>query len=97
MTWKFHPQASREYLDACQYYAGIEGKLGVAFVRSVEIAIDQIVQHPTAWPVLEEDVRRHLLKRFPYGVHYTIEGDFVLIVSVAHMKRKQGVWRNRLA
>lgn len=96
MRWRFHPEASEEYLDACRYYAEIEGKLGVAFVRSVETAIDQIVQHPTVWREIEEDVRRHLLKRFPYAIHYTIEQDFVLVVSVAHMKRRPGYWRNRL-
>lgn len=97
MKWKFHPQASQEYLDACRYYAEIDGMLGLAFVRSVETAIEQILQHPASWPVIEEDVRRHLLKRFSYGIHYTIEDAFVLIVSVAHLKRKPGYWRNRLA
>ncbi len=97
MKWKFHPQASEEYLDACRYYVKIDGTLGAAFVRSVETAIDQIAQSPTAWPVIEEDVRRHLLKRFPFGIHYTIEDGFVLIVSVAHMKRMPGYWRNRLS
>ena len=97
MTWKFHPQASAEYLEACQYYAAIDRHLGVAFAHSVETAIDQIVQRPAVWTVIEEDVRRYLLKRFPYGIHFTIEDAFVLIVSVAHMKRRPGYWRNRLA
>jgi len=96
MRWKFHPEAAEEYLEACRHYAGIEGKLGLAFAREVETVIHQIVQHPTAWPVIEEDVRRHLLKRFPYGIHYTVEEDFVLIASVAHLKRRPDYWRNRL-
>jgi len=96
MTWKFHPDAAEEYLEACKYYTEIEGKLGVAFPRSVEAAIDRIVAQPTAWREIEEDVRRHLLKRFPYGIYYTMEEGFVPIVSVMHMKRKPGHWRNRL-
>lgn len=96
MTWRFHPQTSEEYLEACRYYTEIDRHLGLAFVRSVETAIEQIIRHPTTWPALEEDVRRHLLNRFPYGVHYTMEDDFVLIASVAHMKRKPGYWRHRL-
>ena len=96
MRWKFHPKASEEYLEACRYYAEIEGKLGLAFVRCFEDAVDEIVTNPTSWTEIEEDVRRHLLKRFPYGLYYTIEKDFILIVSLMHMKRRPGFWRDRL-
>ena len=49
MNWRFHPDAADEYLEACHYYAEIDGKLGVAFTRCVENAIDDIVDRPTAW------------------------------------------------
>lgn len=96
MRWKLHPEAAEEYIEACRYYTKIERKLGAAFVRNVEDTIEKILLHPTAWRVVEGDMRRHLLKRFPYAIYYTIEGDSVLIVSVAHMKRRPGYWRGRL-
>ncbi|OGV71528.1 MAG: plasmid stabilization protein [Lentisphaerae bacterium RIFOXYA12_64_32] len=96
MRWKFHPDASEEYLASCRYYADIGGKLGEAFTHSVEAAIAQIVAQPTAWREIEEDVRRHLLTRFPFGIYYTIETDYVLIVAVMHMNRRPGYWRGRL-
>ena len=52
-------------MEACRHYVRINGKLGQAFVRSFESAIEQITQNPTAWPVIEEDIRRYLLKCFP--------------------------------
>ena len=97
MRWKFHPEASEEYLAYCRYYTAIGGKLGEAFTQSIEIAIDQIVAHPKAWREIEEDVRRHLLARFPFGIYYTIEADFILIVAIMHMKRRPGYWRERLS
>jgi len=83
-------------LASCRYYADIGGKLGEAFTHSVEAAIAQIVAQPTAWREIEEDVRRHLLTRFPFGIYYTIETDYVLIVAVMHMNRRPGYWRGRL-
>ena len=48
------------------------------------------------WRVLEGDVRRCLVRVFPYGVLYTIEPDFILIIAVAHAKREPGYWGHRL-
>ncbi len=96
MKWRFHPDAAEEYLEACHYYLEMDGKLGRAFTRSVELAIEQILDRPEAWKAVDEDVRRHLLKRFPYGIYYTIEDDFILVVAVMHVKRRPEYWRNRV-
>ena len=52
--------------------------------------------HPEAWQAVEEDVRRHLIKRFPFGIYYTIERDYISIVAVMHMSRRPGYWKSRL-
>jgi hypothetical protein len=33
---------------------------------------------------------------FPYAVLYSIEDDYILIVAIAHGKRRPGYWRHRL-
>jgi plasmid stabilization system protein ParE len=96
MRWKFHPAAAEEYLESCRYYSGIEARLGAAFSLSVESAIGRIQARPEMWPEIEEDLRRCLLKRFPFGLYYTVEDDFLLIVAVLHMRRKPGSWRGRV-
>jgi plasmid stabilization system protein ParE len=37
-------------------------------------------------------MRRLLLKNFPYAIFYRINGDAVVVVSVAHHKRKPRDW-----
>jgi hypothetical protein len=46
--------------------------------------------------VVEQDVRRCRARVFPYAVLYTIEADYILIVAIAHGKRRPGYWRHRL-
>ena len=55
------------------------------------------LESPTRWRILDEDVRRCLTPVFPYGVLYTIEPDFVLIVAVMHCSREPGYWKGRIA
>ena len=97
MKHRFHPEALDEYAEATARYAGICLELGEAFVAETQHALGEITEQPRAWHPVEEDVRRHLLRRFPYGIYYTIEEDgTILIVAVMHMSRRPGYWQHRL-
>lgn len=96
-TFHFHPVALEEYADATFYYARIRRELAEAFVLAVERGIEEILELPYAWKSVEEDIRRFQIRRFPYGIYYTIEHDgSILLVGVMHLSRKPRSWRSRL-
>lgn len=72
MRYEFHPEALEEYNEAVLRYAERELPLGLRFIESVEDAIRRILEAPTRWRVIEEDVRRCLTRVFPYRILYTI-------------------------
>lgn len=96
MIHDFHPEARLEYRDAAIFYNGRRPGLGAAFTLEIEATIKRIKETPDRWPVIEQDVRKCLTRVFPYSILYTIEQDAILIVSVMHLRRKPGHWRNRL-
>jgi hypothetical protein len=53
---------------------------------------------PEAWPVWpgRTDVRPRVLQRFPYSIIYLVERNEIVIVAVAHHKRRPGYWLDRL-
>jgi len=79
MKYAFHPEAEAEFLDAIDYYEGCEIGLGYDFAIEVHSAIENILSLPNAWTLLEDDVRRCQVRRFPYGIIYSQDGDVVLI------------------
>ena len=89
MRYAFHPEARLEYREAAAFYEARRPGLGAAFTREIESAVEQILAAPDRWRYVEQDVR-------PYGILYTVEGDFVLIIALAHASRKPGYWRERL-
>jgi toxin ParE1/3/4 len=95
MRYEFHPDALEELKRAAEYYAAREASLGLRFIESVEEALERIVEAPTRWRVIEEDVHRCLTHVFPHGILYTIERDFVLILAVMHCSREPGYWKRR--
>ena len=96
MRFEFHPEALEEYHQATVWYAQREQKVALQFVTAVEDAIQRVVDAPTRWRVIEEDIRRCLTRVFPFAILYTIENDYLLIVAVMHCSRKPGYWKHRL-
>ena len=74
----FHPGAQTEYAEAAQYYESRVRGLGGDFTLEIEAALQQISEDPQHWRRVDEDVRRCLVRRFPYGLLYTIEASHIL-------------------
>ena len=96
MNYSFHPEALEEYLGAVAYYAAINSLLAESFIRAFESRMDDVLAYPEAWQIVEDDVRRCLVRRFPFGIYYCIEGDLIMIYAVMHMSRDPRYWKGRL-
>jgi toxin ParE1/3/4 len=96
MRYEFHPEALEEYLQATSWYTERDPGIALAFVESVEEAIQRILESPERWRIIDEDIRRCLTRVFSYAILYTIEVDYVLIVAVMHCSREPGYWRTRI-
>ncbi|WP_082926117.1 type II toxin-antitoxin system RelE/ParE family toxin [Halomonas sp. G11] len=96
MSVRFHPEAEAELAESTEYYEDIEPGLGWDFALEVYSAIERAHRHPEAWTLLEGDIRRSLVRRFPYGVLYALENDDVFVLAVMHLHREPNYWKNRL-
>ena len=96
MSYRFHPEAEAELNLSIDYYESIEPGLGYDFVLEVYETIQRVVDFPKAWTTLDGDVRRSLVKRFPYGVLYSEEADGILILAVMNLHRAPDYWKHRV-
>jgi plasmid stabilization system protein ParE len=92
----FHPEAANEFAEAVRFYKKRGCNLGQRFSREVRATIKKVVETPQRWRVFDKDVRRCLVRVFPYFVLYTIEPEFILIIAVMHSKGEPGYWKHRL-
>ena len=93
----FHPEAQAELNYAINHYEDSEPSLGYQFAIEVYAAVEQIKANPRLWPLLNDEVRRCLIHRFPYGIIYSIDDvpSTVLILAVMHLHREPGYWSER--
>jgi plasmid stabilization system protein ParE len=92
----FLPPAEDELIAAAQYYQQQSAGLGSEFLSEVERTVAAILAYPEAAPRVKKDIRRRLLKRFPFGILYAVAADEVVIVAVMHLRRRPGYWEDRL-
>lgn len=92
-----HPEAQEELSAAALYYEREESGLGDRFVDAIESGFRQIDRSPFTWRRIRGDIRRFLVKTFPYGIVYaSIEGE-IFVLAVMHLKREPDYWLGRLA
>jgi plasmid stabilization system protein ParE len=95
MNVRLHPEAERELDEAVEYYEDIEAGLGYDLSVEVYAAIQRAVAYPRTWPILDGEIRRALVRRFPYGVLYSEEEGTLFVIAVMNLHRAPGYWKDR--
>jgi len=91
----FHELAELELNDAAIFFESETEGLGFRFLAAVESAVTQIEQHPEASPIIDQDVRSKVLRRFPYSIMYSVKTDRIRILAVGSQRRRPFYWRGR--
>src|SRR5215207_894401 len=89
------PQAEAEATRAAQWYENESQGLGVAFLEVLEHALATLSENPERYPIVHRDVRRALLKRFPYGVFFRVRPGHIRVIAVIHLARDPLLWQRR--
>ena len=95
-TYRLLDAASLEVEESRVFYDEERTGLGGEFIDQLEIAFLEICSQPEIWQNITKNIKRKSIGRFPFVVYYAIEEDCILIVSVAHQKRRPGYWKKRL-
>ena len=88
--------AREEFTAAVAWYEEQRPGLGGEFFDAVVQATALIqAQHEIGTPSADRRTRRVLVQRFPYQVIYRLSADEIVIVAIAHLKRRPGYWKRR--
>jgi plasmid stabilization system protein ParE len=92
----YHPEAEAEIVEAIQFYRSRSPELADRFLRAFESAIEMIEENPLRWATIRGDLRRILLRRFPYGIYYRVEDQELRVLIVKHHRRHPDHGMDRL-
>jgi plasmid stabilization system protein ParE len=89
----FHPEAQQELIEAAIWYDDRQEGLGDRFIDAVSAQVVDICDMPERFPVVHNDVRQALLRRFPFVVYFRDLGKRIEVLSVFHASRDpESLW-----
>jgi plasmid stabilization system protein ParE len=94
--YSFLLPAEEEMTEASVFYEAATSGLGAGFLDEVQRLVKVLCKHPELGQSVDRGLRRVLLHRFPFSLIYSVESDAVLIVAVAHQRRRPDYWRDRI-
>ncbi|MGD9921483.1 MAG: type II toxin-antitoxin system RelE/ParE family toxin [Pseudorhodoplanes sp.] len=90
------PDAEVELSEAAAWYAKENPQVAKRFNDANEAAIVKLGNNPLQYQVVDGDLRRAPLTRFPHGLLYWAAPGTVVIASCFHGRRNPSEWRNRI-
>jgi len=94
---ELHEDARVELDETFAWYPRRSVRAAEGFLREVERGLAMVGESPTLWHEFERGSRRYLLHRYPYALIDQQRGQRVVVLAVAHLKRRPGYWREREA
>jgi toxin ParE1/3/4 len=98
---ELHPEARAELRRAALWYDERRSGLGDEFVAEVSAALDRIADVPESYPAWPRTraagsvICKAPIHRFPYVIAFEKHEQYVLVLAVAHTKRRPLYWLTR--
>ena len=96
MIIRFSSDADAELAEARQWYAHQREDLDLEFMDSVDEALTRVVRSPHLYPIVYRNLRRVVVRRFPFAVFYDVKEDEIQVIAVFHSRRDPEGWQSRV-
>lgn len=88
-------EARSDLEDAFDWYEARGAGLGHEFLRAVRVQLAAIKLSPDRFPVVADDIRKAVLRRFPYTIYFVILRRQISVIAVLHGRRHPSRWQSR--
>ena len=94
-TLTFDPAVQSDLRKAKSYYERQRRGLGRDFLSRVLDQFERIALYPLAAPVVERNVRKIGIEKFPFEIYYRLNDQEIFVFAIIHERRHQDFWKKR--
>ena len=96
-----HDAVGEEHQSTVEWYAARDPAVARRFVEAIQNAFDRICENPRSFPLVagalgRDEVRRIVLRGFPFVIPYVVQEEAVFVLALAHTRRSPGYWKVRV-
>jgi plasmid stabilization system protein ParE len=90
------PEAQSEFDEGYDFYEGRRAGLGERFADAIQVVLESIAGSPRMHGAVFADIRKAVVRGFPYCVYYREEPSQVRVLAVFHTSRDPSIWQDRV-
>jgi plasmid stabilization system protein ParE len=95
MPVDYLPGAQRDFDESFDWCAERSALAAERFASAVDATLNRVAASPEQFTLVDRLHRECVVKRFPFRIIYRIDSSRILVIAVAHAKRRPNFWRYR--
>ena len=88
-------EAEGDIGGAAAWYEEQRPGLGLEFTRAVRALLATVERDPLRFPLARHEIRRALVRRFPYAVYFLVGSEATTVIGCLHVRRDPATWQAR--
>lgn len=93
-TVDFTAAAEADLDDIIDWYNQFNTALADDFMAKLNVIVQQLEKNPEQFQKIHKSFRKANIDRFPYKIIYRTERQSIIVIAIAHHKRK-AYWKKR--
>jgi plasmid stabilization system protein ParE len=89
-------EAEVDFDKSYEFYFEDSPKVADTFFRQINLDFENIMQNPKSFPIAHKDIRKYVVKKFPFVIYYRIVHAVIQVIAIFHTSRNPEIWNERI-
>jgi toxin ParE1/3/4 len=88
-------EAEVDFDKSYEYYYEDNPKVADTFFKRINLGFENVKKNPNSFPIAHKDVRKYVVKKFPFVIYYRIVDTVIQVIAIFHTSRNPEIWNER--
>ena len=89
-------EAEVDFDKSYKFYSEDSPKVADTFFKQINLGFDIIKQNPKSFLLAHKDIRKYVVKKFPFVIYYRIVHTVIQVIAIFHTSRNPEIWNERI-
>ena len=89
-------EAEIDFDKSYEYYYEDSPKVADIFFKRINLSLENVKQNPDSFSIVYKNVRKYVVKKFPFVIYYQIVDSIIRVIAVFHTSRNPEIWNDRI-
>ena len=89
-------EAEVDFDKSYEFYNEDSSKVADTFFKRIDSELENIKQNPDSFPIAYKDVKKYVVKKFPFVIYYRIVETVIQVIAIFHTSRNPEIWNERI-